>query len=91
MTDIDQTHSTDGPLTGTLVVDLSRALAGPHATMMFGDLGARVIKVETPREETTPAAGDRRSSSPAAPTTRRAGSPPTSCPPTATRSRSPST
>ena len=48
MTDIDQTHSTDGPLTGTLVVDLSRALAGPHATMMFGDLGARVIKVETP-------------------------------------------
>ena len=37
-----------GPLTGTLVVDLSRALAGPHATMMFGDLGARVIKVEAP-------------------------------------------
>ena len=49
MTDIDQTHSTDGPLTGTLVVDLSRALAGPHDTMMFGDLGARVVKVETPR------------------------------------------
>ncbi len=37
-----------GPLSGTLVVDLSRALAGPHATMMLGDLGARVIKVETP-------------------------------------------
>jgi len=31
-----------------LVVDLSRALAGPHAAMMLGDLGARVIKVETP-------------------------------------------
>src|ERR1700729_3852784 len=30
-----------------VVVDLSRALAGPHAAMMLGDLGARVIKVES--------------------------------------------
>jgi crotonobetainyl-CoA:carnitine CoA-transferase CaiB-like acyl-CoA transferase len=37
-----------GPLSDVLVVDLSRALAGPHATMMLGDLGARVIKVEAP-------------------------------------------
>ena len=37
-----------GPLDGILVVDLSRALAGPHATMMLGDLGARVVKVEAP-------------------------------------------
>jgi len=37
-----------GPLQDVLVVDLSRALAGPHATMMLGDLGARVIKVEVP-------------------------------------------
>jgi crotonobetainyl-CoA:carnitine CoA-transferase CaiB-like acyl-CoA transferase len=37
-----------GPLDGVLVVDLSRALAGPHAAMMLGDLGARVIKVESP-------------------------------------------
>lgn len=37
-----------GPLSGLLVVDLSRALAGPHATQMLGDLGARVVKVEAP-------------------------------------------
>ena len=37
-----------GPLEGTVVIDLTRALAGPHAGMMLGDLGARVIKVETP-------------------------------------------
>jgi len=37
-----------GPLDDVLVVDLTRALAGPHATMMMGDLGARVIKVEAP-------------------------------------------
>ncbi|MET0978934.1 MAG: CoA transferase [Paeniglutamicibacter terrestris] len=37
-----------GPLSGYTVVDLTRALAGPHAGMMMGDLGARVIKVESP-------------------------------------------
>ena len=40
--------SDTAPLAGVLVVDLSRALAGPHAGMMLGDLGARVIKVESP-------------------------------------------
>lgn len=35
-------------LDDVVVLDLSRALAGPHAAMMLGDLGARVIKVESP-------------------------------------------
>jgi crotonobetainyl-CoA:carnitine CoA-transferase CaiB-like acyl-CoA transferase len=38
----------EGQLCDLLVIDLSRAVAGPHAAMMFGDLGAKVIKIEQP-------------------------------------------
>ena len=44
---------TDGPLSDLLVLDLTRALAGPHAAMMLGDMGARVIKVESPAGDDT--------------------------------------
>ncbi len=46
-----------GPLSDVLVVDLTRALAGPHAAMLLGDLGARVIKVESAAGDDTRAWG----------------------------------
>jgi crotonobetainyl-CoA:carnitine CoA-transferase CaiB-like acyl-CoA transferase len=45
--------SPSGPLSDLLVLDLTRALAGPHAGMMLGDQGARVIKIEPPTGDDT--------------------------------------
>lgn len=42
-----------GPLSGILVADFSRILAGPYATMLLADLGAEVVKVEGPGGDDT--------------------------------------
>jgi crotonobetainyl-CoA:carnitine CoA-transferase CaiB-like acyl-CoA transferase len=47
------THTSGAPLEDIVVLDLTRALAGPHAAMMLGDMGARVIKVESPGGDDT--------------------------------------
>lgn len=42
-----------GALEGIKIIDMSRVLAGPFSTMILGDLGAEVIKVESPKGDDT--------------------------------------
>jgi crotonobetainyl-CoA:carnitine CoA-transferase CaiB-like acyl-CoA transferase len=48
-----QTDHRPGPLEGLLIADFSRVLAGPYCTMLLGDLGATVVKVESPAGDDT--------------------------------------
>ncbi|MBM9508681.1 CaiB/BaiF CoA transferase family protein [Actinacidiphila acididurans] len=50
---MDDPAASRGPLSGLLVADFSRVLAGPYATMLLSDMGADVVKVEGPQGDET--------------------------------------
>lgn len=45
------------PLAGLRVIDLSRWIAGPHAALMMGDMGAEVVKIESPQGDPSRGSG----------------------------------
>ena len=55
---------TGGILSGVRVLDLSRMLSGPYATMMLADHGAEVIKIEDAQGDTSRANGPFRDDDP---------------------------
>ncbi|MGH9228525.1 MAG: CaiB/BaiF CoA transferase family protein [Acidimicrobiales bacterium] len=53
MTQDVPTEQSRGPLDGLVVADMSRVLAGPYCSMLLGDMGATVFKVEGPAGDDT--------------------------------------
>src|SRR6516164_10421010 len=48
----EETMAAPAPLSGIKILDLTKLAPGPHCTMILGDLGADIIRVEEPGEPT---------------------------------------